>query len=337
MTHTDDIPTPRPLGELVYASFKIYALVAGLKLGVWASVAAGHHTAEAVAKAIGCDAVGIRRLLDALCAMGLLGKQDGRYGLVPIAELYLVPGGASYRGESLLHELAWEGHGQLADAILSGRRPLAADWASGEAERTWAGLASPRLAMPQRSLDIVDEIWESMGIVPREGLRILDVACGSAVWSLGLARHDPTIRVTLNELPDVLEVALQVANELGVRDQVTALPGSLAAVDFGREQYDLVVMGHILHFFSAGEVLALLHRAYAALAPGGVIAINEAIPDEERSALEYPLLAGLWLYASCAEGNVFTCSELQGLLAQAGFGGAAIVGEGDAYVRAYKS
>jgi hypothetical protein len=29
MTHTDEIPTPRPLGELVYVSFKIYALIAG--------------------------------------------------------------------------------------------------------------------------------------------------------------------------------------------------------------------------------------------------------------------------------------------------------------------
>lgn len=333
---SNEAPSPRPLGELVYTSFKIYALVAGLKLGVWASVASGRDTAKSVAKDLGCDAIGIQRLLDALCAMGLMGKQDSLYCLTPIAEYYLVPGSPTYRGDSLLHELAWEGHGQLADAIRSGKRPLAADWASDESMLTWAGLASPRLAAPMRNLEVVDEAWEEMGVVPREGLQVLDVACGAAIWSLGLARHDPSIQVTLHDLPDVLAVAMRLAEEMALGAQVAALPGSLDAVDFGREQYDVILMGHILHFFGTEEVLALLERAYAALKPGGVLAVNEAIPDEARCELEYPLVAALWLYASCAEGDVFTYSELTALLSQAGFDNFVAVGEGDVYVRARK-
>jgi predicted SAM-dependent methyltransferase len=129
---------------------------------------------------------------------------------------------------------------------------------------------------------------------------------------------------------------MQVAEELGVRSRVTALPGDLSAVDFGLEQYDVVVMGHILHFFNADGVLALLQRAYAALAPGGVLVINEAVPDEERCALEYPLLAALWLYASSAEGDVFTVSELTDMLTQVGFGNFATVGEGNMIIKACK-
>lgn len=331
---TGEVPSVRPLVDMVAFTFKLYALVAALKLDVWAHVTAGQRTAEAVARAAGCDPVGMRRLLDAMCGMGLLDKQDGLYCLTPIAEYYLVAGKPTYRGAALLHELGWDSHGQLADAICTGRRPLAANWASAEAETTWAQLAAQRMAAPGRGLETLDGLLQALEVAPRDGLRVLDVACGRAVYSLAIARKHPGVRLMLQDMSAVVKAAVQTANNLGIGAQVTALPGDLHAADFGREQFDVVIMGSILHFFNPAQVLGLLKRAHAALVPGGMLIVDGLTPDEQRCRREFPLLAGLWLYAACPDGDVYTLSEMTSMLEQARFGAVKAFGEDEGTIRA---
>lgn len=60
-------------------------------------------------------------------------------------------------------------------------------------------------------------MWQELRIQARDGLHVLDVACGSAPKSLALARAHPGVRITLLEWEQILMIAVKVAAHLGVQ------------------------------------------------------------------------------------------------------------------------
>mgnify|MGYP001822885198 CR=1 FL=1 len=112
-----EIPTAKPILDILWESYRPPILRAAIEMGVWSKVAGGSTTADEVAQAEGWDPTGTRMLLDVLCGMDLLDKQEGKYYLLPVAEKYLLPGKATYMGDYVLLDMGWEGFGQLAQAI----------------------------------------------------------------------------------------------------------------------------------------------------------------------------------------------------------------------------
>lgn len=329
-----EVPTKEAIEELLIGGYRAAVLNAALDLQVWAQVAAGRKTALDIARYEGWDPTGVRRLLDLLCAMELLAKDPDGYRLVPIAEHYLLPGQPAYVGNYALKELAWESHGQLASAIRSGARPLANEYTGEEMAAHWVEDYAPRRVAPERQLQPFEARWEALHIPPSAGLRVLDVACGPGTDSLSLARQHPGVQVTLLDFPAVLKLALEIAAGLGLELQVTALPGDLRAVDYGREQYDVVWFGNVLHFFDREDNIALLSKAFAALVPGGTVVIKAPLPDEARCKREFPLLVAIWLFTTSARGDAYTLSEYERFLEQAGF--ARVTESGEGLIKAMK-
>ena len=125
-------PPPDILMDLLFGTvldplLKLPILRAGIELQVWAEIAQGHQTANEIASAQGSDPGGMRLLLDALSLMKLLEKEAGGYHLPDWTEYYLLPGRPTYLGDFALEWLAWERHGQLAQAIRTGKRPIVPD------------------------------------------------------------------------------------------------------------------------------------------------------------------------------------------------------------------
>jgi 2-polyprenyl-3-methyl-5-hydroxy-6-metoxy-1,4-benzoquinol methylase len=135
-----------------------------------------------------------------------------------------------------------------------------------------------------------------------------------------LAQADPATRVTALDLPKVLAVAAQVAAHMGVREQVTFCPGNLLEVDLPAGEFDIVLFGAILYYFSPENITALLRKAaWHALAPGGLVVIRTIIADEERCQDEMALLMAVELLHDAAQGEVYTFSEYKAFLDAAGF------------------
>lgn len=157
-----------------------------MKLQVWNRIASGPKTAGKIAEENGWDITGTQRLLDALCGMKLLDKDGYEYQLVPIAKAYLIAGTDSYMGDALLAVMNWEGNGELADAIRSGKHPIAYDWTSGGIAAFWASQEAPSRLRPEKAIEGKDDICRLLDVQATEGLRVLDVASGSASMTLAL-------------------------------------------------------------------------------------------------------------------------------------------------------
>jgi hypothetical protein len=88
-------------------------------------------------------------------------------------------------------------------------------------------------------------------------------------------------------------------------------------VDFGTEQFDLIIFGHIIHGERTDEGRKL-ERAHSAPHDQGLL-IGEFVLTDERTSPEAPLLFGLNMINS-PHGDLLTMREYREWLRTTGFG-----------------
>jgi ubiquinone/menaquinone biosynthesis C-methylase UbiE len=308
------VPAPEILEQIVEHIYQVAIFRAAAELQLWAQVAAGEDTAEAMASAHHWHPLATRLLLDDLCTMKLLAKDGQRYHLVPEAECYLLPDKATYMGEFMLWSYGWEGNGQLEEAIQTGRRPLGDSATGADLIDIWMGMYARHLASPETYLRRWDTMWQELGIEPRAGLQVLDVACGPVPRSFALAQAHPRVRVTLLDREQMLTTASKLAADLNIQGQVALLPGDLWSVPYPPNRYDVIYLGNIAHFFSPEQNTRLLRKAREALLEGGTLVVNAM-----RSENPDPKDPGLWYFARSEGGAPYCFQEYKDMLERAGF------------------
>ena len=309
--------TPQALLQLHMAMTASRVLTAALQLNLFGHLRDGPATAEAVAAAAGSSARGTRMLLDALVALGLLGKHGAQYRLPPGAQDYLVRESPDYVGALMETDALWRAWGGLTDAVRTGR-PASVVERQEQAEAFFPVLI--------RSLHVLNRtaaarLAAALG-AGREhhGLRVLDVGAGSAVWSIAIAEADGGARVTAQDFPGVLTQTAGFAARHGLADRFDYLPGDLNTVAFGDERFDLAILGNIVHSEGEASSRRLFRRLAAALRPGGRIAILDFFPDDDRTGPPPALLFALNMLVNTQNGDTFTLSQYREWLAEAGFG-----------------
>jgi SAM-dependent methyltransferase len=307
------------LGTVSDPLLKLPILRASIELQVWAKIAAGSQTVNEIASVIGANPGGLRCLLDALVVMKLLQKDRAVYSLPDWTEVYLLPGKPAYLGDFIIEWLAWEGHGQLAGAIRTGKRPISVDVTRAESVGHFIPFYAVRALAPHRYIQRYAGYWQALQVEPREGLRVLDLACGAGIASHALALQNPAVRLTLQDWPAMLDLARQAARTLGLDRQINWLPGDLFSVELGQEKYDVARLGFVTYFFGADDLAKLFQRVFAALAPGGMLVIEASLSDENHCQNEDAVVDGPWLYAVSAKGDVYSYMDYKNLLEKAGF------------------
>jgi 2-polyprenyl-3-methyl-5-hydroxy-6-metoxy-1,4-benzoquinol methylase len=309
--------SPQLFFEDLLGAWKVQALVAALELDVFTHIASGKRTIKEIAEATGASERGMTALLNSLVAVGYLKKGGGRYGLQPIAATFLVRGKDQYMGgRARIVRNHWNTWGQLTEAIKTGRPIMAVDVVERGKEffpQLVAELFPANIAASQAVARRLPE-------KTKRGIRrILDVGAGSGAWSLAFAQAIPEARVTAQDLPEVISITRKFAEKLGAGSRYDYLEGDFKTLDFGREKYDVVILGHILHSEGEARGRELVRKCYAALRPGGLLLIAEPIPNDTRSGPPFAALFALNMVLLTEEGNVFTLREYRAWLKGAGF------------------
>ncbi|MEI9815305.1 MAG: methyltransferase [Acidobacteriota bacterium] len=97
------------------------------------------------------------------------------------------------------------------------------------------------------------------------------------------------------------------------------MPGSAFEVDFGAD-YDLVLLPNFLHHFDWPTNVALLKKVRAALKPGGIAAVIEFVPNDDRVSPPDGALFAMRMLGTTPNGDAYTLAEIGGMLREAGFG-----------------
>jgi len=313
-------PNPPPMGvidEIDAVGLKFAVLKAAMELDVFTTIARGYHSLEEIAAALQCSVRGMRVQLDALCPLGLLHKSGGTYVLTPTSQAYLVRGMPTCCIDIYL---AWfQSRERFADCVRSGKPTI--DLTAPVAEDLWVSYVAPYLILWPELAEGARTRWDAVGVNAESmaGARILDVACGSGVKSFVLAQADPNAHVTVIDSPKVLEVTASIAEAMGVAAQVTYQSGDVLEMDLGTEQFDLVFLGNILHYFPPDHMQAILRHVHSSLGPRGLVVIDDGVLDEERCLAEDVLLAAVEMVNSAPYAEFHTFSEYKELLESVGF------------------
>jgi len=231
MGDTSSELNPDLVYDLFWGIFKPQFIRLALQLDVFTPLAAGSTSAEQVAESCHCDTLGIKSLLDYLCSLQVLECHGNIYALTPTAATFLVKGRKAYVGDMILHYTDKALFDNIQQSLRSGKPS-----SLGENFVQDAWLESYLPWRIPKSL----EMWQAAGIKTehRESLRILDIACGCAIKSLALAQASPNVRVTCLDTADVLVVARDLAERMGVESQVVFKPANLLDTDFGQDLYN---------------------------------------------------------------------------------------------------
>jgi ubiquinone/menaquinone biosynthesis C-methylase UbiE len=290
-------------------------LMSGVQIGVFEAIGDQEKTASEVAKATSSSLRGIRMLLDCLVSFQLLAKADQRYRLTPISSRYLTKSSSEYMGHLWEDESSLQQWNHLNNAIRSGK-PLRKKGTPAEEAASFDALA--------RSLYVVQ--WKSAKAAAQllcnrlqAGISVLDVACGSGVWSIALAEADPLSHIFAHDFPEVLEITKGYVKQHNVDEQFTYLPGDLKVVDFGKDRFDLAILGNIIHSEGEQSSRELLFRIHQSLKPYGTVAIIDIIPDKDRTGPQSSLIVALAMLLDTEEGDLFTLDQYRSWLTEAGF------------------
>jgi ubiquinone/menaquinone biosynthesis C-methylase UbiE len=307
---------PAPLMQMSFSFAPSRILSAAVQLDIFSKIAAGAQTAGEIAKAADISERGTRMLLDALRGFELLTKHKDAYALSPMAAKFLVRDSPDYLGAMFENNDHWEAWTKLPEAIRTGK-PARAVFDPSEAEKFFSVLT--------RSLHVQNRIpaqrlAKLLGIgTSHKGVHVLDVGCGSGVWSIAIAEADPAAHVTAQDLPKVLDQTRGYVERHDVVKQYDFMPGDLHSLTLPAAKYDVVLLGHIIHSESESSALELFKLLKPSLKPGGRLAIIDMIPNDERSGPPFPLIFALNMLVYTHEGGTYTFSEYKKWLTDAGY------------------
>ena len=310
--------TPERILQLAWGYAPPLAIEAAIHHRVFDVLDAGPKTLAETAAATGASERGLSGIMNLLAGFNFLGKtDDGRYTLTPESAAFLVSTKPAFQGGLFRHiskQLLpkWT---QLNEIVATGKPAVAVNQ-EGTGSEFFQQLVMDIFALsyaPATTLAHHLNFGASGGPVG-----VLDLAAGSAVWSIAQAQCSPRVIATAVDWPEVLEVTQKSVARFGLTDRYTFSPGDLKQADFG-SNHQLAILGHILHSEGVERSQALLRKTFEALAPGGTIAIAEFLVNADRTGPPGGVIFAVNMLVNTDDGDTYSFEEISAWLHDAGF------------------
>jgi len=287
-------------------------LLTAVELGVFGALGDEPRTSEVVAMKLKTDPRATDRLMNALVALGLLGKDGGMFRNTGDTLEALVPGRPGYVGGGLMHIAGlWKSWSTLTDAVRAGTSVYERDERNTEAHAE-AFMAAMHSIASSQAQEIISHI--DLSVVRR----VLDVGGGSGAYSIGMCRAKPDLECVVFDQPPIVPITRAYVEQAGMSSRISTVVG-----DFNRNDlpvgFDLVFASHILHSNSPTQNAELMKKFYRALNPGGQVVVQEFVVDEDRTSPTPHALFSLNMLVGTEAGDTYTQREITAWLTDAGF------------------
>jgi hypothetical protein len=310
---TSPSPDSRKLLEMANGFRASCVLGAAAELDLYTVLGVRAMSAEAIASKLSCDLRGLRTLLDALAALGLLEKREQLYAVPEPMRPLLVEGGSQTLLPMVRHMMCiMRSWAQLAAVVQSGKPAVRqASIRGAEADR-----AAFIAAMHSISGPMADELVGRL--MPLKFTHLLDVGGASGTWTLALLRAVPNAKATIFDLPDAIE---QARGRIGATQFASRV--RLVAGDFYVDELpggaDFAWVSAIAHQHDRGHNRDLFGKVYRALTPGGGIGIRDLVMELDRTRPVDGALFAINMLVNTEAGGTFTFDEFRDDLQVAGF------------------
>ncbi|MGH3899641.1 MAG: methyltransferase [Pseudonocardiaceae bacterium] len=313
--------TPAAIMQLGMAFWGSKTLLSAVELGVFSELAgAGGLDGEALRERLGLHPRGATDFFDALVALDMLKREDGRYTNTPATELFLDRAKPSYIGSML--EMAnariygiW---GFLTEGLRTGRKQNEVKGFEDFFEEFYADpvrMSQFARAMTAISADTAQAIAAKFSW--QDYRSVIDIGCaeGAALVQIVLAHEH--ITGSGFDLPAIGPIFDAYIAKFGLGERLSFTAGNFFTDPL--PQADVLVMGHILHGGDIDEKRLLLQQAYDALAKDGALIVYDSIIDDERRSNVFGLLSSLHMLIDSPGGFEYTGADCRAWMQETGF------------------
>ena len=285
----------------------------GAELNLFSLLAENPLSIDEIVAKKKADRRGMSILLDALCALGLLVKNGGKYRTEPSAAPLLMKDSPDTILPMALHLCAlWQNWSKLTGIVLGKTSPSMKAQGSLAKQHIQAFIGAMHTVASKKAPEVVN------AINPGNARRLLDVGGGSGSYTLAFLNAIPDMKATLFDLPEVVEMARERCQTAGMADRVTLVAG-----DFYMDElpagHDIVLLSAIIHQNSPEQNEEIYRKIYRALDSGGRIVVRDHVMSPDRTEPLDGVLFAVNMLTGTSGGGTYTFSEIKEGLSAAGF------------------
>jgi len=290
--------------------WKSCTLHTGVKFDVFTIIGAGNKSSEEIAIKINGDLRGVSALMNALTAMALLDKTEGRFSNTDFSKQFLSKESPDYTGFIIMHHhhlmASWA---EMSESVLSGkpnRSRVSDTYKESERESFLMGMfniASGIAPMYSKIIDLSD------------CTHLLDLGGGPGTYATHFCLNNPELKATVFDLPTTRKFAEKTIASFDLSGRIRFKGGSYLDKNTDLEQeYDAVWLSHILHGEGPEDAESIVAKAVKALKPGGKILIHEFILDNTMDGPLFPALFALNMLIGTDKGQAYSEAQLREML-----------------------
>jgi N,N-dimethyltransferase len=301
------------LHSIMFGYLSSKAVFSALELGIFDALETRPGTAEEVAAELELPERSVRLLLLALLGSELVVLDGDVYRTAPDVAPYLLSDSPQYVGSLAAHQAAHFGRfAHLSEAIRQ-NAPVP------------TGLAGdhPAFGGPERFARITRTAAMMMmaeGLArhaPLQGRRhLVDLGCGSCVYSIALAKAHPDLRVTAVDRPSLQQFASASVADAGLSDRITVREGDILVDRF--EPGEVALLSNVAEGYDAERAAKLVKQVYDWLPEGGELLLHSHM--WEQAETPFPFTIGLILLVNNGQGGEpYGAAVTRGWMEAAGF------------------
>ncbi|HVJ65675.1 MAG TPA: methyltransferase [Bdellovibrionota bacterium] len=264
---------------------------------------------ETISSQLQLSVYGVRVLLEAGLGIGLVYQNPSDHYVLTKTGYFLLHDEMTKVNMNFVHDVCYQGMFHLKESIQNGKPEglkVLGDWPT-----VYEGL-SQLPAEIQKSWFGFDHFYSDISfpvVMPilfkHKPKMIFDVGGNTGKFSIQCAKYDPSVKVTIVDLPGQVGMASRNIAEHGLQDRVFFHPTDLldpnAAFPKGA---DAVWMSQFLDCFSEEQIISILTRAKEAIGPDGAIYILETYWDRQKfEAAAFSLQQTSLYFTAIANGN----------------------------------
>jgi hypothetical protein len=313
--------TPDGIMQLGFGYWASKTLLSAVELKLFGVLSeAGPLDAEELRARLGLHPRSARDFFDALVALGMLDRTDGRYENTPQTDLFLDPAKPTYVGgvmemSSVRLYAFWD---SLTEGLKTGQP---------QNEVTTGGDFFEALYADPEKLAVFTAAMSGLSRAAGEAIAakfpwhhyatVIDIGCAQGAVPVAIATAHDHLTGGGFDLPQVAPIFNSYVAQHGQTDRLRFTPGNFFTDPLPNA--DVLVMGHILHDWDLSEKRLLLQKAYDALPTGGALIVYEGLIDDERRYNAFGLLMSLNMLIETPGGFDYTGADCRGWMAETGF------------------
>jgi predicted O-methyltransferase YrrM len=297
--------------ELVSAPYSIYVLFTANRLKIFTLLAEREMTVDEIAASTGARIRPLEGLLDVCVSLGLLRRQDDRYANSHMSDAYLVEGRPLYLGDIIEVQSIEAGYWErLHDTVLGSGK--------GGGEGIEREVSPELFTKAMDNLGMLGEAAALANLVDLAGCRIMvDVGCGSGLYSITLCRHYPELKAILLDRKEVLQVTDRFIKKSSLQDRMSIRAADILEDPFGND-VDVVLLSDVL-YQDRSTCVRILQSAYDALAPNGLLVIRGYFTDPKGSKPVFGSLFALGRLLFDEDRDIISIPSLHSWIEKVGF------------------